>query len=126
MAKGEKSMKIIIPLIVMLFSSQTAFASDGTYNAVVKGKNCHEDRNQILSCSYKVGKTLRINIEGIGSPNTDIVFLKSDNKGDYYGQYGTEYECVEVYSVKDKASVGFISPRNGKVYKSGQECEYGM
>ena len=119
-------MKIIIPIIILLFSSQSVLASDNTFNAVIKGKKCHEDRNQILSCSYKVGKTLRIDIAGIGSPNTDMVFLKSDFNGDYYGQYGTLYECIMVHSVKDKFSVAFISPRNGKVYKSGQVCEYGM
>lgn len=119
-------MKIIIPIIILLFSSQSVFASDSTYNAVIKGKKCYEDRNQFLSCSYKVGKTLSIDIAGIGSPNTDIVFLKSDFKGDYYGQYGTGYECIMVHSVKDKLSFAFISPRNGKVYKTGQKCEYGM
>ncbi len=119
-------MKIIIPIILFLFSSHVVLASDSTYNAVVKGKKCQEDRNQSISCSYKVGKTLYIEIAGIGSPDTGIAFLKSDFDGDYYGKYGMLHGCIIVNSVKDLFSFAFISPTNGKVYKSWQECKNGM
>lgn len=120
-------MKIIIPIFFLFFTSQFAFASDSTYNAVVKGKKCHQNSNQDLECSYRVGETLRIVIAGIGSPNTSITFMKSDFHGDYYGQYGLLYGwCIMVHSVKDPFSFAFISPKNGKVYKSGLECKSGM
>ena len=120
-------MKTIILIILLLFSSQIVFASDSTYNAVVKGKKCYENSNQDLECSYKVGNTLHIVIAGIGAPNTSITFMKSDFQGDYYGQYGLLYGwCLIVHSVKDPFSFAFISPKNGKVYKTGPECKSSM
>lgn len=119
-------MKSIIALIILLFTSQVVLASDSTYIAVVKGKKCQEDRNQSLSCSYKVGKTLHIEIAGIGSPDTGIAFMKSDFEGDYYGKYGMLHGCIIVTSVNDLSSFAFISPKNGKVYKSWPECKSGL
>jgi len=119
-------MKTIISLILLFFLSQVGLASDSTYNALIKGKKCQEDRNQNLSCSYKAGKTLHIEIAGIGSPNTGIAFLKSDIDGDYYGKYGMLHGCIIVNSVKDLFSFAFISPKNGKVYESWQECKNGV
>ena len=120
-------MKTIITIILLLFASQSAIASDGTYNAVVKGKKCYENSNHDLECSYKVGKTLHIVIAGIGSPNTGVYFLKSDSHGDYYGLTGPLYGwCIMVHSVKDGFDFAYISPKNGKVYKSGPECKSGM
>ena len=116
----------MISLILLLFSSQVVLAFDSTYHAVVKGKKCQEDRNQSLSCSYKVGKTLHIEIAGIGSPDTGIAFLKSDFDGDYYGKYGMLHGCIIVNSVKGLFAFAFISPKNGKVYKSWQKCKSGM
>jgi len=119
-------MKTIIPLIFLLILSQVAAASGSTYDAVVKGKKCQEDSNQNLSCSYKVGKTLYIEIAGIGSPDTGIAFLKSDFKGDYYGKYGILHGCIIVANANAMFDMAFISPMNGKVYKSWQECKRGM
>lgn len=123
-----RDVKKTIPIIFLLLLSQTALASDDTYHAVIAGKKCHEQRSdQSLVCSYKVGRTLDIEINGIGSRNVSVVFLKSDFHGDYYGQYGLMYgSCVLVNSVKHPFSIAFISPRNGEVYKTGPECQSDM
>lgn len=112
-------MNIIKILLLCLLTCVSKMAiSSSTYDDAISGKKCQESNNQNLSCSYKVGKTLYIQIAGIGSPDAGIVFLKSDFDGDYYGKYGVMHGCVIVSSASDLLNVAFISPKNGKVYHS--------
>lgn len=58
-------MKIIAMIFLSFIFAPPTLASDSTYDAVVAGKKCQEDKNQSLSCSYTVGKSLLIEIAGI-------------------------------------------------------------
>ena len=115
-----------MPIILSFFFAQCALASDSTYDTVVAGKKCQEDKSQNLSCSYRVGKSLFIEIAGIGLPDTNIAFLKSDYDGDYYGNYGVLHGCIIIHSTKNLFDMAFVSPRNGKIYITWQECKSGM
>ena len=119
-------MKIITAVFLLSIFPPYALASDSTYDAVVAGKKCQEGKNQGLSCSYRVGKSLLIEIAGMGSPDTGIAFLKSDYDGDFYGKYGVQHGCIIINSTKDLFSFAFVSPKNGKIYKTWQECKNGM
>ncbi|MDO8706692.1 MAG: hypothetical protein Q7J84_17280 [Sulfuricaulis sp.] len=119
-------MKIISAVFLSFIFASCALASDSTYDAVVAGKKCQEGKNQSLSCSYTVGKNLLIEIAGIGSPDAGIAFLKSDYDGDFYGKYGVLHGCIIINSTKDLFSFAFVSPKNGKIYRTWQECKSGM
>jgi hypothetical protein len=119
-------MKTIVAALLLLGMTSNAQTSDSTYDAVIAGKQCQEDKNQSLSCSYKVGNSLYIEIAGIGSPDTGISFLKSDYDGDYYGSYGLLHGCIIIKSTKNVFNFAFVSPKNGKVYITWQECNKAM
>jgi hypothetical protein len=87
------------------------------------------DRQQ-LDCEFRVGKSLRFGIAGVGLADAGIAFTKSDIDGDYYAAFGLEHHCVIVWpgSVTAKQSVGrafdaaFVSPVDGKVYRDWRSC----
>lgn len=100
--------------------------SDGTYDATVAGRNCR-DFHQQLSCEYRVGKSLHFEIAGIGDPDTAVTFYKVDWDGDYYATWGLLHGCVIVKAgakARDPSPVNtaFVSPLNGKVYRTWQAC----
>lgn len=117
------------PFLAIILSTMLwpcAHASETTYDVLVAGKSCQENKNQSLSCSYKAGKSLLIEIAGIGSPDTGVGFLKSDFNGDYYAKYGVLHGCIIVNRTSDLNSFAFISPKNGKIYRTWQECKTGL
>ncbi len=119
-------MKIIAVLILSFSFAQYALASDSTYDNVVAGKKCQEDKSQNLSCSYSVGKSLSIEIVDIGLPDSFVRFNKSDFDGDFYGAYGMLHGCIIIKNKKEIFSLAFVSPINGKIYRTWPECKSGM
>ena len=116
--------------------SEAENQTEGTYNLVVKGKSCVEGQSQQLECTYQVGKDLNIAISGIGQPDTSITFMKSDFDGDFYATYGQRHGCIIIkrgskgvtskgYGAGSFFDYAFISPKNGKIYKSWEECQNG-
>lgn len=114
-------MKSLIFIISVLFFSQSSYAE--TYDVVLAGKTCEKDNLEQLNCSYKAGKDFHVEIAGVGQEDTGIIFLKSDQKGDYYGIYGLLHGCV-IVNGKSFSDPAFISPKNGKVYRSWASCKY--
>ena len=123
---------------IMLWTPNHLWAVASTYDEVLKGKQCSQigDR-QTLSCRFKVGMDLHISIDGIGQEDTGVTFMKSDFDGDYYATHGVLHGCVIVkrgpksYSEESdgpgsRFDYAFISPRNGKVYRSWPECKSAM
>jgi hypothetical protein len=105
-------------------------ADNPTFDAVSAGRKCR-DENQQLVCEYRVGKSLRFVVVGIGQPDTGITFYKSDWDGDYYATYGLLHGCVIVKPGPRTAtttlpSFAFVSPKNGKVYLSWETCQRGF
>lgn len=114
-------MKICLTILILVIFCQPSLA--GTYDAILAGKACKEDYFQQLNCSYKVGKDLFVEIAGIGEKDTGIAFLKSDYHGDYYGKYSLLHGCIIVNNGNNSSDFAFISPHNGKVYKSWENCK---
>ena len=115
-----------ILISILLCITQISIAENSTYKAIVSGKECKESHNQSISCAYKIDDSLLIEIAGIGSPDTGIAFLKSDYNGKYYGKYGLLHGCIIINSTENYTAFAFISPKNGKVYHTWQECAKGM
>ncbi len=108
--------------IILILFSAPCFGEEKTFSAVISGKECHEDSSQTKHCSYEVGKSLLIEIAGVGQNDAAIVFLKSDFDGDYYGKVGVLHGCVIVSNSQNLFDVAFISPKNGKVYREWGRC----
>jgi hypothetical protein len=101
--------------------------AQSTYKATVKGKACSETANQQVDCNYTIGKEFWLSIAGVGQSDAAVTFMKADFDGQYYGTFGVLHGCVIVKpGAASKATpidLAFVSPRNGKVYMSWQQCQ---
>jgi hypothetical protein len=120
-------MKQLLLILLLVGISWTANADNKTYGEVIAEKTCKTSTGQQRNCRYRVGKDLDIEIAGIGQSDTAIVFYSSSFAGDYYGKVGILHGCVIVAPGR-KSNFGalgnhaFISPINGKVYKTWDAC----
>lgn len=113
-------------------NAHRAQPSLSTYDQVAKGKACNNGKVEAgqWDCDYRVGKSLRFSIAGVGTRDPAIVFAKSDIEGDYYGAFGVAHGCVIVWpgGVTNEAhpegmmDIAFVSPRNGNVYHDWRAC----
>ena len=118
-------------LFLAMLLPTTSQAVDSISAITLAGKECTESDRQQIDCTYSVGKDLEFIIAGIGESDTAITFMRSSFDGDYYGSVGVMHGCVIVKPGKktlDNDSTKlfqyvFVSPRNGKVYSSWQECK---
>lgn len=100
------------------------------YEAAARGASCNQDTSGARSCHFTIGHDLEIAIAAVGEPDVGISFLRSNQNGDFYGRFGRMHGCVIVMAgahapeaARTAAGVAaFISPRNGKVYQTWQEC----
>jgi hypothetical protein len=122
-------MRIFIIAVFLAFLAQAAWAGETAYEDTLAGKKCAEHRQQI-NCEYKVGKDLEFSIDGIGMPDTGITFTRTKGlQGDYYATVGIMHGCIIIKpGAKSKlfgTDFAFVSPKNGKVYRTWQECQAG-
>src|SRR5258706_9198692 len=110
-------------ILILLFAPCSAFAlgqaSASTFDAVVAGMHCEQNPMGSLECEYRVGKSLRFGVVGVGDPDAAITFYSVSFDGDYYASVGVAHGCVIVKPGKMTelgAGFAFVSPRNGKVY----------
>lgn len=115
-------------LLAGITACQVASATDNpTYDAVVAGKQCSESRGEI-SCQYRVGLSLYFEIVAIGVRDAGVTFYKVDVDGDFYATFGLLHGCVIVKPGRKLQrsgvlSLAFVSPANGKVYQTWEECQ---
>lgn len=122
-------MRLIIIVAIFIFLSPAVWAEDTAYEDTLSGKKCSEFHQQ-LNCEYKVGKDLEFSIDGIGMPDTGITFIRSKGiEGDYYPAFGLMHGCIIIKHGKGSNLFGedfaFVSPINGKVYKTWEDCKAG-
>lgn len=96
-------------------------------DVVVAGQKCESNRNQI-QCDYKIGRSLVVQIVGVGLPEVAITTYQTDDKGDYYASVGMLHGCVIIKPGDKSPSEGwqnlaFISPKNGRVYRDWRLCQ---
>lgn len=124
----EDAMRIFIIAVIFTFLAPAGWAGETAYEDTFSGKKCSESHQQ-LYCEYTVGKDLEFSIAGIGMPDTGITFLRSKHEGDYFAQFGLMHGCIIIKHGKHSKLFGkdfaFVSPKNGKVYKSWEDCKAG-
>lgn len=131
-------MTLLTSSILLYMPSHSWADQSSTYDEVLKGKQCAAHSNsQTLSCQYRVGADLHLSIDGIGQEDTGVTFMRSNAEGDFYATYGILHGCVVVkrgnkrYSPEPvgpdpMSDYAFISPRNGKVYRSWPQCKFAL
>ncbi|QII98668.1 hypothetical protein GII23_00620 [Stutzerimonas balearica] len=119
---------LYLTTFLALALQQHCYASDSTYDLILSGKQCEEFQNQQINCNYRIGSDFWLSLAGVGTSNVGIAFMKSEFKGNYYGTYGTSHGCViiqpgESNKNTEHPNVAFVSPLNGKVYKTWTDCK---
>ena len=121
------ALAVALSLVVLPVS-----AGQSVYDTVRSGKNCRvsSDPPGSTECEYAVGNGLHFLINGVGQPDWGIAFYKSSVDDDFYGSFSSLHECIGVYrGRKGLASLdaleddAFVSPKNGKVYRTREECQ---
>ena len=114
-------------LIATVLCTGLAFGQT-TFDLIVKGKSCVEQRSQQIDCDYKIGTDFWLSIAAVGSRDAGITFMKSDLNGRYYGTVGVAHGCVIVKTgtgnpTRNPSDLAFVSPKNGKVYHDWPSCQ---
>lgn len=103
-----------------------AQAKNPTYDAVLEGMSCKQQQSGQMNCEYKVGRSLRFVIAGVGQPDVAITFFKVDSEGDYYASVGVLHGCVVVKPTREGPDTtnafAYVSPRDGKTYRNWPTC----
>jgi hypothetical protein len=103
-------------------------AAQSAFDATVRGTSCKALADGSLFCKYEIGKDLEFSITSVGEKDAGISFLRSSIKGDYWARFGVMHGCVivlqgEAVSQSTALPFAFVSPKNGRVYKSWEECQ---
>ena len=107
-------------------------AGQSVYDTVRSGRICRDsvDPPGSMECEYAVGNGLHFLINGVGQPNWGIAFYKSSADSDFYGAFISRDKCIAIYrgrkglaSLESLADEAFVSPKNGQVYRTRQECQ---
>lgn len=113
---------------VLVWHSPSKRAQEkATYDEVVTGRRCFKNQSGDLECDYRVGRSLHFGIVGVGKPDGSLYFYSASFEGDYFAVVGLSHGCVVVRPGKALtpervADLTFVSPRNGKVYQTWEEC----
>lgn len=120
-----KRFLVVLAVAIPLELGGQTQARNPTYDAVLEGMSCRQRQSGEMDCEYKVGRSLRFLIAGVGQPDVAISFFKADVDGDYYASFAVLHGCVVVKPTKvsaDSAMFAFVSPRDGKTYRNWPTC----
>ena len=101
------------------------------FDITTRGTSCKALSDGSLFCKYEVGKDLEFSITSVGREDAGVSFLRSSIKGDYWARFGVLHGCVIVVQGEGtaqtaaRADFAFVSPKNGRVYHTWQECQSG-
>jgi len=94
---------------------------------VVAGADCKQTVNNGLVCSYKIGKVLSFSIKDAGGTDAVVGFHYSNIDEELYAVL--YFGCIVVVPGKaHPRNYGpdygvYVSPANGRVYRTRRECE---
>ena len=120
---------LLFAVLSSLYSSSASPTHLSTFEVVARGRTCSQstiDPRQ-TDCVFRVGKDLWFSIAGTGTRDAGIAFMKADIDGDYYASFGLRHGCVIVWPGRQLPSakvtdLAFVSPVNGRVYRSWESC----
>jgi hypothetical protein len=121
------SIYILIALAGQLVSSARADPlHDDLFAKVVAAAKCEQTVNNGLLCEYKISDDLWVSIKDAGGSDTVVGFQKSNIDSRLYAVM--YFGCIAVVPGKShplgygKEYGVFISPSNGRVYRTVAEC----
>jgi hypothetical protein len=100
---------------------------DQLFAKVLAGADCKQTNNNGLVCEYRVGDQLSFSIKDAGGTDTVVGFHQSNINNEFYAVL--YFGCVVVVPGHahtrnyDRHYGVYISPANGRVYKTRQECQ---
>lgn len=100
---------------------------DQLFARVVSGADCKQTVNNGLICDYKVGNKLSFSIKDAGGTDTVVGFHYSNINDEFYAVY--YFDCIVVVPGHahprnyDRDYGVYVSPKNGLVYRTRQECQ---
>lgn len=119
-----------LAVALFLFLTVDPVLAQSAFETAVRGAACRQNANGSLNCTYTVGHDLEFSITAAGEADAGISFIRSSIKGDYYARFGVLHGCIIVAQGEARTQpapidFAYISPKNGRVYKSWQECQSG-
>ena len=127
--KSLKSQLLVMVALLAAPPSHITVQARTTYDDVVAGMRCSQNRNGDLECDYRVGRSLHFAIVAPGKPDGSIYFYSASFEGDYFAVVSISpgHGCVVVRPGKSanqgrQLDLAFVSPRSGKVYRTWQDC----
>lgn len=107
-------------------ASTTGATTKRTYDAVVQGMTCKQQQSGRMDCEYKVGKSLRFIVSGVGQQDVIVNFFKVDADEDFVASVAPLHGCVVVRPSQSRSdtstNLAFVSPQDGKVYRNWNTC----
>ena len=100
---------------------------DKLFERVLAGADCDQTVNDGLICDYKIEDKLSFSIKDAGGTDTVVVFHYSNINEELYAVY--YFGCIVVVPGMahprnyDRDYGVFISPKNGRAYKTRRECQ---
>lgn len=119
---------LCLSLLLVLAFQQVCYASESTYELILSGKQCEESQDQQVNCNYRIRNDFWLSVAGVGDSSVGVAFMKSEFEGNYFGTYGGWHGCVVIQpgaanKSAEYSDVAFVSPRNGKVYRTWADCQ---
>ena len=117
-------------MVVAFAYSHAAVAQslqDQLFARVVAGSDCKQTVNNGLICEYKVGNKLSFSIKDADGTDTVVGFHYSNINDEFYAVY--YFDCIVVvpghaHSRNYDRDYGvYVSPKNGRVYRTRKECQ---
>jgi hypothetical protein len=132
-------MRWIYSCLVIMVACRAATPNQSaasTYDAVIAGTSCTNETvtsTAQRTCTYRVGDDLEFVIAGVGNRDAGMTVLRVNGyAGDYYATMGAggTHGCIIVKPGEgrpaghgtDPWDLAFVSPVNGQVYHTWQEC----
>ena len=119
------SLILLSCVLIACGSSQSANAlSDESLLVIVNSAKICVSGDRGNECNYRIGDFFHVSIAGIRTTSAGIHFIKSDANQPIYASFGIGHGCVIVNRFKEKTipEFVFISPKNGVVYESWDDC----
>lgn len=120
----------LILFVAALPIAQSASAQslqDRLFAKVQAGASCNQTSSNGLVCEYKVGDRLSFSIKDAGGTDTVVGFNQSSVNEEFYAVL--YFGCVVVVPGHahprnyDREYGVHVSPKNGRVYRTRQECQ---
>lgn len=117
-------------------SASRPAANSATYEAVLDGMACKQQKSGRMDCDYRVGRAVRFLIAGVGQEDVLVSFIQADSSAEYAASFVPLHGCVvvkpvrpadgrralQVYAADSVATFAFVSPKTGRVYRTWAMC----